>query len=50
MMTVLRLGGVTTVRWVEMSVVVSLRIVSKAVLTMWRVRGFGCGEESLGLR
>ena len=32
MMTVLRLGGVTKVRWIEMSVVVSLTIVSKAVV------------------
>ena len=28
-----------------MSVVLSLTSVSKAVLKMWRVRGFGCGER-----
>ena len=41
MTTVLRLGGVKQVRWIEMSVVVSLTCMSKAVLKMWRVRGFG---------
>ena len=35
MMMVLRLGGVKKVRWLEMSVVLSLTSVSKAVLKMW---------------
>ena len=50
MTTVLQLAGVKEVMWMEMSVVVSLTSMSKAVLKMWRI---GCGEmvrESLGLR